>query len=173
MVPQTLEARVARLEEQMSLLMGGRTDRDQPAADDWQQTVGMEEFLVRMVTEPEFVIRAIDAYVTRSLAYIEAMLQVGCHAIMTTDDYSDNHGPIMGPERCREFILPGLVRQVEAAHARGGYFIKHTDGNVWKILDAMIETGIDAWHGIHTPVRVCEISCFESEYRQTSPCSHP
>ena len=41
MVPQTLEARVARLEEQMSLLMGGRTDRSQPAADDWKQTVGM------------------------------------------------------------------------------------------------------------------------------------
>jgi len=28
------------------------------------------------------------------------------------------------------FILPGLVRQVEAVHARGGYFVKHTDGNV-------------------------------------------
>ena len=41
MVPQTLEARVARLEEQIRVLMGGRTDRDQPAADEWKQTVGV------------------------------------------------------------------------------------------------------------------------------------
>jgi hypothetical protein len=41
MVPQTLEARVARLEQQMNLLTGGRTDGGRPAADDWKQTVGM------------------------------------------------------------------------------------------------------------------------------------
>jgi len=40
-VPQTLEARVARLEQQVSLLIGGRTDESQPAADDWKETVGM------------------------------------------------------------------------------------------------------------------------------------
>jgi hypothetical protein len=41
MVPQTLEARVARLEQQVNLLIGGRTDESQPTADDWKQTVGM------------------------------------------------------------------------------------------------------------------------------------
>jgi phage-related minor tail protein len=39
-VPQTLEARVARLEQQVSLLMGERTKQSQPAADDWKRTVG-------------------------------------------------------------------------------------------------------------------------------------
>ena len=38
---QTLEARVARLEQQISLLMGERTGESQPAADDWKQTVGV------------------------------------------------------------------------------------------------------------------------------------
>jgi uroporphyrinogen decarboxylase len=118
----------------------------------FQQTGGMAEFLVRMITDPEFVRRAIDAYVTRSIAYIEAMLDAGCDAIMTTDDYSDNRGPVMGPERFREFILPGLIRQAEAVHARGGYFIKHTDGNVWTILDMLVEAGIDGWHGIQPSI---------------------
>ena len=118
----------------------------------FQSTVGMEEFLLRMVVEPEFVRRAIDAYVTRSIAYIEAMLDAGCDAIMTTDDYSSNRGPIMGAERFREFILPGIVRQAEAVHARGGYFIKHTDGNVWTILDDLIAAGIDGWHGIQPSI---------------------
>ncbi len=118
----------------------------------FQQTVGMEEFLVRMVTDPDFVRRAVDAHVRRSIVYIEAMLDAGCDAIMTTDDYSDNRGPVMGPQRFGEFVLPGLIRQAEAVHTRGGYFIKHTDGNVWSILDMLVEAGIDGWHGIQPSI---------------------
>ena len=114
----------------------------------FQETVGIQEFLMRMVTDPAFVHRAIELYVTRSIAYLEAMLDAGCDAVMTTDDYSGNMGPFMGPKRFREFILPGITRQAAAVHARGGYFIKHTDGNVWSILDALVEAGIDGWHGI-------------------------
>ncbi len=112
------------------------------------KTVGMEEFLIRMITEPEFVERAVQVYVNRSLAYIEAMLDAGCDAVMTLDDYSGNQGPFMGPERFRRFIAPAIERQVTAAHAKGGIFIKHTDGNTWSILDDLVATGIDGWHGI-------------------------
>ena len=118
----------------------------------WGETVGMEEFLVRMITEPEFVHWAREVYVNRCIAYIEAMLDAGCDAIMTTDDYSDNRGPIMGSERFREFILPGLMRQSQVIHERGGYFIKHTDGNIWSILDSFVEAKVDGWHGIQPSI---------------------
>jgi uroporphyrinogen decarboxylase len=118
----------------------------------WDSTVGMDEFLVRMITQPDFVRHAVDVYVTRSLAYIDAVFDAGADAVMTTDDYSDNRGPIMGVERYREFVLPGLARQCEAIHKRGGYFIKHTDGNTWPILDSFVEIGIDGWHGIQPDI---------------------
>ena len=92
--------------------------------------VGMEEFLVRMIANPEFVRRASEVYVNRSIAYINAFLETVADAVMTTDDYSDNRGQIMDKARFRELILPRLIRQCEAVHCRGGYFIKHTDGNV-------------------------------------------
>ena len=114
----------------------------------FNETVGMQEFLTRMITDPEFVEHAASAYVNISIAYIEAMLDAGCDAVMTTDDYCGNHGPFMGPERFRRFILPGIERQVAAAHRRGGFFIKHTDGNLWSILPDLISAGIDGWHGI-------------------------
>jgi len=41
MAQETIEARVARLEKQVSLLMRDRADEQQPAADAWRQTVGM------------------------------------------------------------------------------------------------------------------------------------
>lgn len=118
----------------------------------WQQTIGMEQFLMAMITNPEFVQRATEVYVNRSFVYIEAMLEAGVDAIMTTDDYSDNRGPIMGQKLFRRFVLPGIQRQCEAIHRLGGYFIKHTDGNVWKILDDLVEIGIDGWHGIQTNI---------------------
>ena len=114
----------------------------------WSHTVGMEEFLVKMITEPEFVERAVDLYVERSLSYIRAMLEAGADAIMTTDDYSDNRGPIMGADLFRKYVLPGIQRQCDTIHQLGGYFIKHTDGNLWDVLDDLVDIGIDGWHGI-------------------------
>ncbi len=114
----------------------------------WEQTIGMEQFLMAMITNPEFVQRAIEVYVNRSIAYFKAMFELGVDAIMTADDYSDNRGPIMGKKLFQKFILPGIERQCEAIHALGGYFIKHTDGNVWTILDDLVVVGIDGWHGI-------------------------
>ena len=118
----------------------------------WEMTVGMEQFLMFMITHPDFVQRAVEVYVKRSIAYFQAMLELGVDAVMTTDDYSDNRGPIMGKKLFRKFILPGIQRQCEAIHASGGYFIKHTDGNVWAILDDLVESGIDGWHGIQTKI---------------------
>ena len=118
----------------------------------WDPTVGMEEFLVRMVTDPEFVHRAVEVYVNRCLAWIDAFFDAGVDAVMTTSDYCDNRGPMMGEDRFREFILPGLTRQCDAVHERGGYFIKHTDGGMWPLLDHFVDIGIDGWHGIQPTV---------------------
>jgi hypothetical protein len=41
MSQETIEARLARLEEQVSWLMRERSDEGQPPADAWERTVGM------------------------------------------------------------------------------------------------------------------------------------
>ena len=118
----------------------------------YKQTVGMEEYLTRMITDPNFIKRASEVYVKRSIAYINAFLDTGVDAIMTTDDYADNRGLMMGFERFITFILPGIEKQVDATHKKGGYFIKHTDGRVWEALDSLVGIGVDGWHGIQPSV---------------------
>ena len=118
----------------------------------YKETVGIEEYLVRMITDPEFIKRASAVYVKRSIAYIDAFMDAGVDAVMTTDDYADNRGLMMGLEKFKEFILPGIERQVNATHQKGGYFIKHTDGRVWDALDSLVGVGIDGWHGIQPSV---------------------
>jgi uroporphyrinogen decarboxylase len=50
----------------------------------------------------------------------------------------------MSPHHFREFVQPYLKRSVDAAHGAGVPYIKHTDGNIWLLFDALVETGIDA-----------------------------
>jgi uroporphyrinogen decarboxylase len=69
----------------------------------------------------------------------------------------------MGQKLFRQFVLPGIQRQCEAIHRLGGYFIKHTDGNVWKILDDLVEIGIDGWHGIQTNIGM-DLAKLEERY---------
>ncbi|MGI6029222.1 MAG: uroporphyrinogen decarboxylase family protein [Candidatus Heteroscillospira sp.] len=118
----------------------------------FKQTVGIQEFLMRMITDPEFIHRARQVYVKRSIAYIKAFLEIGVDAIMTTDDYADNRGLMMGYDRFKEFILPGIEQQIAATHEAGGYFIKHTDGKAWDALPDLVALGIDGWHGIQPSI---------------------
>ena len=127
------------------------------------EKTGMEEFLIRMVTDEEFVRKAIDGAVNRNIKIYRAALDAGADAIMTCDDYSDNRGPIMGPEAFRKFIAPAIKKQAEAIHRAGGFFIKHTDGNVWNILDDLVDAGIDGWHGIQLNIGM-DLGKLKKEY---------
>lgn len=118
----------------------------------WDKTVGMEEFLVRMVTEPEFIVKATEAYVNPVLPWIDAMCDLGVDAIIECSDYCGNDGPLMGARCFRQFILPGLAEMARITHAQGKYFLKHTDGDTWTILDDLVAIGVKGWQGIQPSI---------------------
>ena len=108
----------------------------------------MEEFLIRMMTDPEFTAKATAAYLKTSLAWIDAICDTGVDGILVATDYCDNHGPIMGPRLFQQYVLPAFQATAKAIHAKGKYFLKHTDGNMWSILDDLVAAGMDGWQGI-------------------------
>ena len=65
-----------------------------------------------------------------------------------TDDYADSHGSLMTLKQSREFELPNLRRVVELGGKRGVPVLKHTDGNIYPLLEDMIEAGISGIHPI-------------------------
>lgn len=107
-----------------------------------------EFLLLGMVDQPELMRRLFEIETAYAVATGEMMLEAGCDGFMELSDIAGNNGPFMSPAMFREYIFPGLRAAAEAAHARGKYFIKHTDGNTWPVLDMMIEAGIDGWHGL-------------------------
>lgn len=112
----------------------------------------LEFFLTGMIERPGLIRRIIEIETRYCIKVSDALLDASCDAVLPTSDLGGNNGPFMSPKMFREFISPGLKAECDAAHARGKYFIKHTDGQLWSVLDLMIEAGIDGWQGIQPEI---------------------
>ena len=49
----------------------------------------------------------------------------------------------MSPRHFRSLFYPGLRRVMGGYKELGLYIIKHTDGNLWPIIDMLVDSGID------------------------------
>lgn len=104
---------------------------------------GMDKLFIYYYTEPDFVQELSEKIWEYQSKAIKNALEIGADVIAVGDDYAGRIGPLMSPEQFRRFILPYLQKAVNLVHKHGSYIIKHTDGKIWKILDDIIETGID------------------------------
>jgi uroporphyrinogen decarboxylase len=105
--------------------------------------MGMENLLLAVVTEPELVRALVDMSVDINLAMAKEVASRGVRIVYTGDDYAGNRGPLMSPRHFRELFYPGLLRVIGGFKEMGLLVIKHTDGNLWPIIDMIIDSGID------------------------------
>ncbi len=112
----------------------------------------VEFLLTNMIECPELVRRIVEVETRYCIKVSEALLDAGCDAVLPTSDVAGKNGPFMSPAMFRAFLFPWLKAECDAAHAKGKYLIKHTDGKIWPILDMLIEAGIDGWQGIQPKI---------------------
>ena len=105
--------------------------------------MGMQELLMAIATEPEVVHGLVEMSVTVNLALAKEIAARGVKIVYTGDDYAYNKGPLMSPRHFREFFFPSLCRVMQGYKELGLYVIKHTDGNIWSLLDMIVDLGID------------------------------
>ena len=72
---------------------------------------------------------------------------LGRTGIWIYDDMGSNRGPMFGPRRFEQVLLPAYRRMI-AAYKRAGarYVFLHSDGDIRSILDMLIDAGIDGLH---------------------------
>ena len=105
--------------------------------------MGMAELLMAIAIEPELVKGLVEMSVNINLELAKEVAARGVKIVYTGDDYAYNKGPLMSPKHFRQFFYPGLCRVMQGYKELGLYVIKHTDGNIWPILDMIIDSGID------------------------------
>jgi len=103
--------------------------------------MGMENLLYAIAGEPELVRALVAMSVDVNLALAKEVAARGADFVWTGDDYAGNTGPLMSPKAFRELFWPGLCRAAAGFRELGLPFIKHCDGNIWPIIDLMVEAG--------------------------------
>ena len=105
--------------------------------------MGMQGLIMAIVREPELVKNLVEMSVTVNLELAKEVVARGVKIVYTGDDYAYNKGPFMSPKHFRELFYPGLYRVMQGYKELGLYVIKHTDGNIWSLIDMIIDSGID------------------------------
>jgi uroporphyrinogen decarboxylase len=105
---------------------------------------GMENLLLDYYDNPCLAHELAEMVIDYKIRLMRRAIREGADAVVSGDDYANQHGTVMSPQHFRQFVLPYLKRSIDAAHDEGVPFIKHTDGNIWAILDDLVQAGIDA-----------------------------
>lgn len=110
--------------------------------------LGEVPYYIAMKENPGLVSRVTDLLTSYNLAYIRNCIDVGVDFIFIGGDWATNYGPMVSPEFTARFLIPSFRKMVEYSHSRGLLIAKHTDGNIWSIMDLIVETGVDGLNPI-------------------------
>ncbi len=105
--------------------------------------MGMEDMLLAFALDPELVRAVVGLSADINLEMATEVAKLDVDFVWTGDDYAGNNGPLMSPAQFRELLYPDLCRVIGGFKDLGLPVIKHTDGNLWSIIDMIIDSGID------------------------------
>lgn len=118
----------------------------------WQLRGGMQNLLMDYILEPDAVHALARITTDFNLAVLEKATEIGADLIFMDGDISDERGSIMSPSHYREYVKPYQQELVNLAHAHDLRIVKHSDGNMWPLLQDHIDIGFDGFHPIQPDV---------------------
>ncbi len=114
----------------------------------WRLRGGMQNLLMDYMLNPQLVHALARISTDFDLAAIEIANKIGIDVITVPGDLAGEETVLMSPEHYREYVKPYHREIVKYAHEKGMKVVKHSDGNIWPILDDFIEVGFDGIHPI-------------------------
>ena len=108
---------------------------------------GFDDFLYRLLAEPEFVEKFFGYVWQYQKDVIERYYEaVGPYIHLTSsgDDFGTQNGLFLSPDCFRELIAPMYKKRIALTkQLTKGYYFHHTCGSVFRLMDQFIEVGID------------------------------
>ncbi len=104
---------------------------------------GMENLMLKMFDDPEFVHALARMTFEYNVQLLDMLVSAGLDVLIIEDDIADKNFPLISPDQFKEFINPYNRRLVELGHTKGLKVIRHSDGNLWPLLDILINSGYD------------------------------
>jgi uroporphyrinogen-III decarboxylase len=111
-------------------------------------TCGMSRTLQSFYKNPDFISTVMDDFSEFLIEIAKRMIDLGVDVLCIGDDLADTNGPLISPAILRKFVFPLLKRINEQIKKRGKIVFLHSDGNLYPILDDIINAGYDGIHAI-------------------------
>ena len=108
----------------------------------------MADFAYRLYDDPDSVTEEAERMCERAIDHNRRYLDAGFDGFILCSDYCFNKGPFISPAMFAKYITPYLSRIIADIREKGGYAIKHTDGNIMPILDQLLSANPHAIHSL-------------------------
>lgn len=105
--------------------------------------VGMQHYMMLMFDNPDFIHRLAEMVTRYSLEQLDMLIEAGLDVLIVEDDIADKNNTLISPDQFKAFVNPYNRRLVDRAHAAGLRVVRHSDGNLWPILDQLLDSGYD------------------------------
>ena len=106
----------------------------------------MEELLMDMIEEPEFVHELFTKIADYNIAQVKEALKYDIDAIYFGDDWGQQESLIMGYDKWKEFIYPQIKRMYAVAKDAGKFQFIHSCGDVDELFPDLIDIGLNCFN---------------------------
>jgi uroporphyrinogen decarboxylase len=130
---------------------------------------GTESFLMDMALRPEFAQTLLDKITSSLEGLLKLAMQAGGQYFnmieLPGDDYAGNANTIMSPAMFRKFIQPCLARLVKTVkeHNPDIKIMLHSDGAIAKLLQDIIDLGVDVIHPLE-PLPATDLAAVKEQF---------
>jgi uroporphyrinogen decarboxylase len=129
---------------------------------------GYDEFLMKLAGDKDFVRVFFDRVYDIQMAVIEQYYSaLGPYIDLTTsgDDFGMQMGPLLSPRSFEELIAPYFAGRIRRTKELAGcYYWHHTCGSVARLLDQIIDCGVDIINPIQTSAAGMEPGALKSRF---------
>ena len=108
----------------------------------WRLT-GMENYMMKLYQDPAFIHRVAALVTKYNLRQLDLLVDAGIDVLIVEDDIATTTTLLISPKHFKEFINPYNRKLVDRAHKLGLKVVRHSDGNLWSIMDTLVDTGYD------------------------------
>lgn len=111
--------------------------------------MSIDKLSIAFVDDPALIDSICKSFIDWSISLAERAAEIkGFDAFLIADDWGMSKSLLISPAYLRKFFIGPYKRLVAGIKSMGFPVIMHNDGNIWEVLDDIVEMGVDAYHPV-------------------------
>ena len=120
---------------------------------------------ITVYDDPDLITEMCDAYVRWTLETVRVAYESGgIDAFGLADDWGGTTGLLMSPEHLRQFFIKPFKEIAQGMRKYGLPVMMHNDGNLWRVMDDLADTGINGFHPVERAASM-DLKTVKEKYR--------